>query len=64
MKTKILTALLLLTILLSGTTFTSCGSDGKADAADVHVFYYTYSDPYISGVRAAVGSELTKAGIT
>ncbi len=64
MKTKILTALLLLTILLSGTTFTSCGSGGKADTAAVHVFYYTYSDPYISGVRAAVGSELTKAGIT
>lgn len=32
--------------------------------ADVHVFYYTYSDPYISNVRAALDKELEKANVS
>ena len=32
--------------------------------ADVHVFYYTYSDTYISSVRSALGAQLDAAGIT
>ena len=32
--------------------------------ADVHVFYYTYSDPYISNVRSALDKELKAAGIS
>ena len=32
--------------------------------ADVHVFYYTYSDPYISSVRSALGEKLRAAGIS
>ena len=38
----------------------SCGS-GKQ--ADVHVFYYTFSDPYISNVRGSLDKMLSDAGI-
>ncbi|MBQ8409261.1 MAG: galactose ABC transporter substrate-binding protein [Clostridia bacterium] len=38
----------------------SCGT-GKQ--ADVHVFYYTFSDPYISNVRSAMDKMLSDAGI-
>ena len=41
----------------------SCGNS-KKDDADVHVFYYTYSDPYISTVRAALDKTLSNAGIS
>lgn len=36
----------------------------RAGIADVHVFYYTFSDPYISNVRSALGKELKAAGIS
>jgi len=52
MKKSILAALLAL--LLLPTLFVACGGKEK----DVHVFYYTYSDTYISTVRTA----LDKAG--
>ena len=32
--------------------------------ADVHVFYYTYSDTYISSVRASLNTQLDAAGVT
>ena len=41
----------------------SCGGSEK-DNADVHVFYYTYSDPYISTVRASLDKTLSAAGIS
>ena len=41
----------------------SCRRKG-GDAADVHVFYYTYSDPYISSVRNALDDKLNKAGLS
>ena len=41
----------------------SCGDTAKENA-DVHVFYYTYSDPYISTVRAALDKTLSNAGIS
>ena len=40
----------------------SCGNTNEN--ADVHVFYYTYSDPYISTVRAALDKTLSNAGIS
>ena len=52
-----LSALILLT-----SAFTGCSR--KNDNADVHVFYYTYSDPYISTVRSALDAELDEAGIS
>ncbi|MDO4331627.1 MAG: galactose ABC transporter substrate-binding protein [Eubacteriales bacterium] len=44
-------------------------ADAVVDAADavdlnVGVFYYTYSDTYITSVRTALDAELTAAGIT
>ena len=47
--------------LLMSTCFVSCGTKGNAD---VHVFYYTYSDPYISSVRSALDKALADAGIS
>ena len=41
----------------------SCSRKGGG-AADVHVFYYTYSDPYISSVRSALDKRLADAGIS
>ena len=40
------------------------GCSRKKDSADVHVFYYTYSDTYISTVRSAMDKELEAAGIS
>lgn len=41
--------------------FASCSQGGQAD---VHVFYYTYSDPYISNVRSEMDKLLGNAGIS
>ena len=43
-------------------TFTLAGCGGRKNA-DVHVFYYTYSDTYISSVRSALDKALDGAGI-
>jgi methyl-galactoside transport system substrate-binding protein len=46
--------------------FGVCGALGGCaakEAADVHVFYYTYSDTYISTVRTALDAKLSEAGI-
>ena len=52
---------LLLTFLFTFPLLIAC-SGGKS--ADVHVFYYNYSDTYISSVRGALDSELSAAGIS
>ena len=57
---KILT--LICAACLTLTALAGCAK--KKDAADVHVFYYTYSDTYISTVRSALDAELDKAGIS
>ena len=53
------TLLLLLIISLTLCSLVSCG--GRSE--DVSVFYYTYSDTYISSVRAALDKELKDAGL-
>ena len=58
MKTRLIAILSALTLLC--TLFVGCG-DSKTD---VHVFYYTYSDTYISSVRAALDSKLSEAGLS
>ncbi len=40
---------------------TSCASGG---GSEVHVFYYTYSDPYVSSVRSELDRALKAAGLT
>lgn len=59
---RIITVFLLLALCL--VSFVGCSRDGSSSEADVHVFYYTYSDTYISSVRSALDRELTDAGIT
>ena len=51
---------LLLCLAAVITAFAACR---RVMDADVHVFYYTYSDTYISTVRSALDERLTKAGI-
>ena len=41
-------------------TFASCAA---RKTADVHVFYYTYSDPYISTVRSSLDGFLRSENI-
>ena len=60
MKRKILAFLVVVTLVC--TCFVGCV--GNAKTADVHVFYYTYSDTYISGVRSALDSVLTDENIS
>lgn len=55
---KIVIALIILCAIL--TCFTSCGC---SEEGEVSVFYYTYSDTYISGVRGAMDSMLKANGI-
>lgn len=52
---------IILAVCLTLPLLASCA--GGKDA-DVHVFYYTYSDPYISTVRSALDSALAGNGIT
>ena len=58
LTTKIIVFLLITAMLIPSAT--SCG---KKEAADVHVFYYTYSDTYISTVRSALDKALDGAMI-
>lgn len=55
---KLLSVILCIAALLCA--LPSCGRMGNAD---VHVFYYTYSDTYISTVRSALDKRLKDAGI-
>ena len=59
MVKRILAAVLAL--LLLPVVLTSCGNRG---GADVHVFYYTFSDTYVSSVRSALGRELSRSGLS
>ena len=51
---------LLCTVYLLAAFLPACGNKGNAD---VHVFYYTYSDTYISTVRTALDKQLKDANI-
>ena len=61
MKTKRLSFLLALLFIMSVCALSGCSA--RREASDVHVFYYTYSDPYISTVRSALDAKLRDAGI-
>lgn len=60
-KTISMTLILAIVIL----SFSAClGGTSVGAVADVHVFYYTYSDTYISSVRNALDTKLREAGIS
>jgi len=59
-KTLVLTVAL---AMIFTCVFSSCGMRDSG-VADVHVFYYTYSDTYVSGVRAALDMQLKNAGVS
>lgn len=61
MKTKRLSFLMALLLLASVLSLGGCSM--RRGNADVHVFYYTYSDTYISTVRSALDKKLNDAGI-
>ena len=61
MKKKILAFILIICTLTL--PLLSCAGRNKG-TADVHVFYYTYSDTYISSVRGALDKKLGEAGIS
>ncbi len=63
MKTRFFTAALALLLLLTLLPPLFCGC-GEREAADVHVFYYTYADTYISTVRSSLSQKLSSAGLS
>lgn len=61
-KIKFNAVILALGIMLLAFSIASCGENKSI--ADVHVFYYTYSDPYITSVRSTLGKELKEKGLS
>ena len=58
---KKLLATVLAFVLMLG--LTACGGGGGSDDGEISVFYYTYSDTYISSVRSAMDKLLKDAGL-
>ena len=58
---KYISFILSILMIFSFSYLTSCSG---GNTADVHVFYYTYSDTYISSVRAALDKKLSDAGVS
>ena len=59
---KLLCYILIACAILSVPLFSSSCTAG-GERADVHVFYYTFSDPFISNVRQSMDKMLSDAGI-
>ena len=60
---KIFAILLALTMVLGLVACGGTGDGGTKNDGEVAVFYYTYSDTYISSVRSALDSNLKAAGV-
>ncbi len=60
---KILAAAMAAVMVMGLASCGSTGGDGKANNGEVSVFYYTYSDTYISSVRSAMDKLLTGKGL-
>jgi len=61
MKRKTAAWLLSAVLLLQNLFLSSCSAGQEGD---VHVFYYNYSDTYVTSVRSALDAQLTAAGLT
>ncbi len=61
---KLISIILVACTLLTLPIFAVSCSFGGGGNADVHVFYYTYSDPFISNVRQSMDKMLSDAGIS
>lgn len=59
---KILSVIMVLMLAL-GLTACGGGDNAQNNNGEISVFYYTYSDTYISGVRSAMDKLLTDAGL-
>lgn len=55
-------AVMIAMLIFSAFSLKSCKR--STEGASVHVFYYTYSDTYISGVRSSLDKKLGDAGIS
>jgi ABC-type sugar transport system substrate-binding protein len=60
-RSKIKALFLCAVLLCQSLALTSCSTMSEGD---VHVFYYNYSDTYVTGVRAALDAQMTAAGLT
>lgn len=60
-KHKIKAILLSGVLLTQSLLLTSCSGGAEGD---VHVFYYNYSDTYVTGVRSALDGQLIAQGLT
>ncbi|MBO7175974.1 MAG: galactose ABC transporter substrate-binding protein, partial [Clostridia bacterium] len=60
-RNKIIAYFLCAVLFCQSLVLTSCSSMSEGD---VHVFYYNYSDTYVTGVRAALDAQMTAAGLT
>lgn len=58
MKLRFFALFMTLALLLG--TLAACGD---REESNVHVFYYTFSDTYVSSVRSTLGTKLKEAGI-
>ena len=61
MRNKITAFFLCAAVVLQSLLLTSCRTMSEGD---VHVFYYNYSDTYVTSVRAALDAQLAAAGLT
>lgn len=57
---KLLAGIIALTLILG---LVGCGGSSDSGKGEVSVFYYTYSDTYISSVRSAMDKFLNSAGL-
>lgn len=57
---KLLASIIALTLILG---LVGCGGSSDSGKGEVSVFYYTYSDTYISSVRSAMDKFLNSAGL-
>ena len=58
MKKKLTVILMLAAVFFQLTSLVSCSRE--KEGGDVHIFYYNYSDTYITGVRSALSKQLDK----